>query len=72
MAIKGPVDDYSPWYKDKPDCTVATLETKYGKVEIKHNEGDMTINNLIELVIKPMLIASTYPEALVEEVLGNG
>jgi len=46
--------------------TTATLETQYGKVTVAVNSVDLTITDLMETVIFPLLLGAGYSQEVID------
>lgn len=53
------------------ETTKITLTTVYGTVTVEVNKTDLNMYDLIQEVIKPVLLASGYQPATVNEALGE-
>ena len=53
-----------------PGCTLS-LTTEYGTVTISVNRDDMTLDELIEHLITPVLLGAGYNSELVKERLDS-
>jgi hypothetical protein len=50
----------------KTPKTTITLQTEYGTVSVTVNKNDLTIHDLIDQLVKPVIIASGYHQELVD------
>jgi len=48
--------------------TIATLETEYGKIKVSVKKSDLTIFELWEDVIEPLLVASGYAQETINNL----
>ena len=53
------------------ETTKMTLTTVYGTATVEVNKTDLNMYDLIQEVIKPVLLASGYQPATVNEALGE-
>ena len=53
------------------ETTKITLTTVYGTTTVEVNKTDLNMYDLIQEVIKPVLLASGYQPATVNEALGE-
>ena len=52
-------------------ATSVAMDTEYNKITIEVKQTDMSIEDVITYLIRPLLIGIGYPEKLVNEYLGG-
>jgi len=55
---------------DKEYKTTMSLRNPYGQYTVTVNEADLPIGDILEDVVKPLLLAAGYSEQNIEEYLG--
>lgn len=58
-------------YKEVFAGTKVTLQTQYGTVSVEIPRGDLTIPELWEEVLRPLLLGSGYSADIVDELMGE-
>lgn len=49
--------------------TKLTLENEYGTISIEINKTDVTLPTFSNELIKPILLAASYPESVIEKYI---